>query len=318
MRVLDHSPAAEAGFDRRVEYIQGDVRDAPAVDSACRGMDAVVHAAAALPIQRSRKYIWDVNVNGMRNVLEASQRNGIRAVVFASSTAVYGLHKYHPILETSPMKPVGPYGASKVEAERLCREYRAKGLHVSILRAKTFLGPGRLGVFEILFDWIQRGKKIPLIGRGHNKYQLLDIDDLIDAILLAASKPEGNDDFNLGAKEFGTIREDLAALFAEAGTRAGFRPLPRRTAKAALWILEKTRLSPLTQWHYGTMDQDSYVDIAKAERLLSWRPKRSNREALVAAYRWYHAHLAEISGKPGMTHTVPWDQKALKLLRKVS
>lgn len=318
VRVLDGNPSEAFAAHPHLEYFQGDVRDAALVDRACEGVDVVVHAAAALPIHRSKKFIWDVNVNGMKNVLEASLKNGVKAVVFTSSTAVYGLPKHHPILETSPMKPVGPYGASKVEAERLCRAYRQRGLRVGILRAKTFIGPGRLGVFEILFDWIDRGKRIPLIGPGHNRYQLLDVDDLIDAILLCAERPEGNDDFNLGALEFGTLREDLTALFQEAGTGARFRPLPRRTAKAILFLLEKTQLSPLTRWHYATMDKESYVDISKAQRQLGWQPQRSNREAMVAAYRWYHAHKGEFAGRTGTTHTVPWNQRVLKLLRKVS
>jgi nucleoside-diphosphate-sugar epimerase len=318
VRILDTAPRLDGPDAARVEYIQGDVRDAAAVERATAGTDYVIHTAAALPIHRSKRFIHDVNVTGMRNVLEAASKHRVKGVVFTSSTAVYGLPKVHPILEDSPMKPVGPYGESKVEAERLCREYRQKGLHVCILRAKTFLGAGRLGVFEILFDWIKDGKRIYLIGKGHNKYQLLDVDDLIDGILLGATKPEGNDDFNLGADEYGSIREDLTALFREAGTGARFVALPRRTSIAALWTLDKLRLSPLTKWHYGTMATDSYVDTAKAHAKLGWAPKRSNREALVSAYRWYHAHRAEFAGKTGTGHTVPWSQGVLRWIKKLS
>lgn len=316
VRVLDTAP--NPFDDERVEYVQADVRDASLVEEATRGCDFVVHAAAALPIHRSRRFIRSVNVDGMRNVLEAAKKNGVRGVGFVSSTAVYGLHKHHPILESSPIKPVGPYGESKVEAERLCRAARKAGLHVSILRCKTFLGPGRLGVFEILFDWIRRGKRIYLIGSGHNRYQLLHVDDLIDALFLSMEHPEGNDDFNLGAAEFGTLREDLAAVFDEAGTGARFAPIPAAPAKAALFALDKLRLSPLTRWHYGTMDKDSYVDIEKARSVLHWEPNVSNRECLVEAYRWYTQHLDEFEGRSGDTHTVPWKQGALRLLRKVS
>lgn len=318
VRVYDTAAPGTFPLATKVDYVQGDVRDAAALDAATHGCDYVVHTAAALPIHRSKKFIHDVNVGGMKNVLDAAVRHKVKGVVFTSSTAVYGLPKHHPITEESPMVPVGPYGESKVEAELLCREYRKKGLHVGILRAKTFLGPGRLGVFEILFDWIRDGKRIYLIGKGHNKYQLLDVDDLVDGILLAATKPEGNDDFNLGATTYGSLREDLTALFKEAGTKSRFAPLPAGLSIAALWTLDKLRLSPLTKWHYGTMSKDSYVATAKAETNLGWHAKRSNQEALIAAYRWYHAHRAEFAGKTGTGHTVPWSQGILRWLRKVS
>lgn len=316
--VLDTADPAAFPLASRVSYRRADVRDATAVDAATAGADYVVHTAAALPIHRSKKFIWSVNVDGMRNVLDAALKHHVKGVSFTSSTAVYGLPKVHPIVEDSPMKPVGPYGESKVAAEDLCRAYRRKGLHVSILRAKTFLGPGRLGVFEILFDWIRDGKRIYLIGKGHNKYQLLDVDDLIEAIILGATRAQGNDDFNLGADEYGSLREDLTALFREAGTGARFVALPKRTSIAALWTLDKLRLSPLTKWHYGTMATDSYVDTAKAHAQLGWRPKRSNQEALIAAYRWYHAHRPEFAGKTGTGHTVPWSQGVLRWLKRVS
>jgi nucleoside-diphosphate-sugar epimerase len=318
VRAFDTADPAGFPFARQVDYVRADVRDAAAVEAATSGVDYVVHTAAALPIHRSKAFIRSVNVEGMRNVLAAAQRHSVKGVVFTSSTAVYGLPKHHPILESSPMVPVGPYGESKVAAEALCQEARANGLHVCVLRAKTFLGPGRLGVFEILFDWIRDGKRIYLLGAGHNKYQLLDVDDLVDAIVLGATTPQGNDDYNLGATEFGTLRQDLGALFKEAGTKARFRPLPAAPAIAALWTLDKLRLSPLTKWHYGTMAKDSYVDTQKAQTKLGWRPKRSNQEAMIAAYHWYHAHRSEFEGKTGTGHTLPWKQGALKWLRGVS
>lgn len=315
VRILDAAecPSELAGLD--VHYIQGDVRDAAVVDRAVGGVDVVCHAAAALPIHRSRAFIHAVNVEGTRNVLEAAVRHGRPRVVFISTTAVYGLHKQHPITEASPMKPVGPYGSSKVEAERLCAAYRDR-LHVAVLRPKTFLGQGRLGVFEILFDWIADGKRIPLIGKGHNRYQLLDVEDLVDAIVLGASHPRGSDTFNIAADRFGTLREDLAPLFAAAGHPPRFLPAPRGTTIAALWVLDKLHLSPLTRWHYGTMSQDSYVETGKARLLLGWVPRHSNQETLLAAYVWYHANRAQVRSQTGTTHTVAWDQRILKVFKR--
>ena len=319
VRGLDVAPAPEASAAQaRYEHVQGDVRDPEACRRACQGVKAVLHGAAALPILRDRKEIFSVNVDGTRNLLEASVAAGVGAFVFVSSTAVYGLHKVHPIHEDVRLVPVGPYGESKIEAERVCASFRDR-LHVPIVRPKTFLGEGRLGVFEILFDWIHDGKRIPLLGQGHNRYQLLHVDDLLDILLLAARHPGGNDTFNAGADRFGTLRQDLAPLFAAAGHPTRFLPTPRRTAQAALWALDHLRLSPLTKWHYGTMASDSYVEVEKAARVLGWRPRRSNEQTLLDAYTWYHANRAAVRrDQAGTTHTVPWDQKALRLLKKVA
>lgn len=316
VRVLD-TARIPAAWEGKVEGIIGDIRDAATVDAAVAGMECVLHGAAALPIHRSAKLIHGVNVDGTRNLLDAAVRHRVKSFVFVSSTAVYGLHKEHPITEENRMIPVGPYGESKVTAELVCQSFRDR-LHVAVIRPKTFLGQGRLGVFEILFDWIHDGKRIPMIGKGHNKYQLLDVEDLVDAMLIASAHPKGSDTFNVAAKEFGTLREDLAPLFRAAGHEPRFLPTPRRTTIAALWTLDKLRLSPLTKWHYGTMSSDSYVETDKAQRVLGWSPKRSNQDTLLAAYTWYHAHRDEVKAQVGTTHTVPWNQKILKVFKRLA
>ena len=316
VRVLD-TAAIPAAWQGKVEGIVGDIRDAAAVDAAVAGMECVLHCAAALPIHRSAKLIHGVNVDGTRNLLDASVRHGVKSFLFVSSTAVYGLHKEHPITEANRMIPVGPYGESKVLAEQVCASYRDR-LHVAVIRPKTFLGQGRLGVFEILFDWIHDGKRIPMIGKGHNKYQLLDVEDLIDAMLIASAHPKGSDTFNVAAKRFGTLREDLAPLFRAAGHKPRYLPTPRRTTIAALWVLDKLRLSPLTKWHYGTMSSDSYVETDKAQVVLGWQPKRSNQDTLLAAYTWYHANRDQVKHAVGTTHTVPWNQKILKVFKRLA
>ena len=314
---LDTAPCPEAlaalsGY----RHVEGDVRDPEAVAEAVQGAHHVIHGAAALPIHRDRRFIHDVNVEGTRVVLDAAVAAGTKGVVFVSTTAVYGLHKVHPIHEDIPLVPVGPYGESKIAAEELCVTYRDR-LHVPIVRPKTFLGRGRLGVFEILFDWIHDGKRIPLIGQGHNRYQLLHVDDLIDAMVLAAGHRDGNDTFNVAARRFGTLREDLTPLFEAAGRRPRFLPTPKRTTQAALWFLDHLRLSPLTKWHYGTMASDSYVEVDKARERLGWEPRFSNQEILLDAYTWYHEHHDDVRrGGDGTTHTVPWNQKALRLFKR--
>src|SRR5439155_414280 len=91
-------------------------------------------------------------------VLRAARVAGVERVVYISSTAVYGVPEKHPIEEDDPLIGVGPYGESKIVAERICLETRADGYCVPVLRPKTFVGRGRLGVFQILYDWVHDGK----------------------------------------------------------------------------------------------------------------------------------------------------------------
>ena len=281
------------------------------------GADVLVHAAAALPIQVTRAAIRSVNVEGTAVTLGAALEAGVRRVVLVSSTAVYGVPDHHPIHEDDPLVGVGHYGESKIEAERLCLAFGRRGLEPVIVRPKTFVGPERLGVFEILFDWIREGRRIPILGDGTNRYQLLAVEDLVDAVVRALDAPVAGEALNVGAGRFGTVREDLEGLIEHAGSRSRLRPVPARPAELALRGLELARLSPLAEWHYRTAHKDSFVAIDKARALLGWEPRLSNAETLCATYDWYLAHRDELRAA-GTTHRVPWDQRALGLLKRVS
>ena len=215
------------------------------------------------------------------------------------------------------MIPLGHYGASKVEAEKICHQYQARGLEVNIIRPKTFLGTGRLGVFEILFEWIAEGRRIPLLGNGRNHYQLLEVTDLVDAIVQAASKAEVvNETMNIAADRYETLNEDMQALFDHAGSGSRLWHLPARPGELALRALELVRLSPLAAWHYGTMWRDSYVEVDKAKRLLDWQPQYSNADALIKAWDWYKANEGRYD--TGVTHRVAWQKGALAVMRKIA
>ena len=126
-------------------------------------------------------------------MLAAALDAGVRRVVLISSTAVYGVPERHPIDEDDPLVGVGWYGESKIEAEHLAAEFGRRGLDVVVIRPKTFIGPERLGVFEILFDWIREGRRIPILGDGDNLYQLLAVEDLVDAVVRCVRRPVGGD-----------------------------------------------------------------------------------------------------------------------------
>ena len=317
VRTLDLAPLDDAALEGRVEELRGDVRRTADVRRLVAGADVLVHAAAALPIQVSRAAIRSVNVEGAAVTFAAAAEAGVGRVVLISSTAVYGVPERHPIHEDDPLVGVGHYGESKIEAERLCEAFARRGLETVIVRPKTFVGPERLGVFEILFDWIREGRRIPILGDGSNRYQLLAVEDLVDAAVRCLDAPVAGEALNVGAGTFGTVREDLEGLIEHAGSGSRLRPVPARPAEVVLRGLELAHLSPLAEWHYRTAHKDSFVSIDKARDLLGWEPRLSNVETLCATYDWYLDHRAELRDA-GLTHRVPWDQRALGLLRRVS
>jgi nucleoside-diphosphate-sugar epimerase len=315
VRSLDIAP-----FDypeqTRIEVHTGDIRDQSAVMRAMEGVDFVIHTAAALPLYKPAD-IFSTDIDGTRNVLQAAAARQVARFIHISTTAVYGIPDHHPLLETDPMQGVGPYGEAKVKAEELCLAYRAKGMCVPIIRPKSFIGPERLGIFAMLYDWAKDGKNFPLPGSGKNRYQLLDVEDLCEAVYRCMTLDAAlvNDTFNIGAKLFTTIKQDFQAVLDEAGFGKRIISFPAAPATAALVLMEKLKLSPVYKWAYGTVTEDSFVSVEKAERLLDFQPKYSNKDALVRNYRWYVEHLADFQNATGVSHRVPWSQGVWKIAK---
>jgi len=300
----------------QITEFTGDIRDRKAVDEAMQGIDIVVHTAAALPLY-SKEDIFSTDIDGTRNVIDSAQQHGVKRFIHISSTAVYGVPDHHPLSEDDKLIGVGPYGIAKIKAEEVCLEYRDKGMCVPIVRPKSFIGLERLGVFALLYDWAKDGKHFPIPGKGNNLYQYLDVEDLCDAIYLCATLDEDvvNDTFNIGAKEFGTFREDFQAVLDHAGHGRRVIPFPAMPAVWVLRILDRLNLSPLYPWVYETAIKDSFVSIERAEQKLGYKPKYSNKDALIRNYDWYVANLENFEKQSGVTHRVPWSQGILKLVK---
>ena len=309
-----------ADFDypewNRIETVKGDIRNRADVAGAMRGVGLVVHTAAALPLYKKRD-IYSTDVEGTTNLLEEAYRQKVDRFIHISSTAVYGIPDHHPVYEHDKLAGVGDYGKAKIMAEEVCREYVRKGMCVPIIRPKSFIGPERLGVFAILYDWARDGRNFPMIGSGNNRYQLLDVEDLCEAIYICATKDGDivNDTFNIGAKEFTTMKEDWQAVLEKAGHGKRIIPVPARPAITALKVLEFFRLSPLYKWVYETACKDSFVSIEKAQQILGFTPKYSNKDALIRNYLWYLDNMDDFEHKSGISHRVPWKQGILRMLK---
>lgn len=315
--LFDIAPLDAKDLIGKVKCIKGDIRNIRNVSNAFKNQNYVVHAAAALPILREKKIIFDTNINGTKNALDASLKNKIKRFIFISTTAVYGIPKHLPEKETNPLDPIGYYGESKVAAEKLCLEYAKNELSVNILRPKSFLGPERLGVFELWFEAIFTNHGVFILGDGNNKYQLLAVSDVVDAIIKAMESKIDGEIFNIGASKFKTWKKDLGAVIKYAESKSKIIKLPTFPSQLLLGLLEMLNLSPIAAWHYKTMPVDSYISIKKAEKLLKWSPKKSNRQLLIESYKWYAKNRNRILNKLGTTHRVSWNLKLLNIIKNI-
>lgn len=300
----------------QIEFLQGDIRNPEAVRKSMACADIVIHTAAALPLY-SPEDIHSTDVDGTRIVLQKAMEFGVKRFIHISTTAVYGIPDHHPLFESDPVSGVGAYGEAKILAEEICLEYRRKGLCVPILRPKSFIGPERLGVFAIFYEWVSEGRNFPMIGTGNNRYQLLDVEDLCQAILacMTLEKDRLNSTFNIGAAKFSTMKKDYQTVLDEAGFNKRIISFPAEPVIIFLRLLEKMKLSPLYPWIYETAPKDSFISIEKAKEILNFQPEYSNSDALLRNYKWYLDNKDRFTGSEGVTHRVPWKQRALKLVK---
>ncbi len=299
-----------------VSFVQGDIRDKAKLTDAMKGSDVIHHNAAVLPVSRSGKRFREINVDGTKNVLEAALVAGAKKVLFVSTSSVYGIPTDLPVTEATTLTPLGEYGWSKYDAEQVVQEFRAKhDVDISIVRPRTIIGKGRMGIFGILFDWIERGKTIYIIGKGDNLYQFLSAPDLADACWLVASQPCKNEDFIFGAADYGTVKHDLEALIAHAKTTSKVRPTNAYIVRRILAVVDWLKISPLVDWHYKTPHKPFYFDTSKAKNMLGWVPQYSNVKMFADTYDWYMKNREELNKTTGTTHRKPAKQGILKVIR---
>lgn len=302
------------------QQIIGDIRDTNAVRSAISGADVVIHAAAALPSYKPAQ-ISSISVEGTRTVMAACHAARIKRVVHVSSSAVYGLPDIVPTPEDYPRERVDPYNCAKIDAELICEDYRDKGLCIPILRPKTFLGPHRLGIFSMLFEWADEGHHFPLMGGGHFRSQMLDVDDLVEVMSTILRLPDAvvNSEFNVAATEFTTLHDDFQAVLDAAGHGKRVIRLPAKPAIGALRALEVLGVSPVYKRLIYKLSRDAYVSTARSEQILGFTPKHSNRDAILRTFRWWQQEKSSEQAvvKAGRTSREPWKQGALGLAKAV-
>jgi nucleoside-diphosphate-sugar epimerase len=293
-----------------IKFIKGDVCDPEIVKHGMAGVDYVHHTAALVPLAKAGGRYWQTNVEGTRSLLTAARAANVKMFCHMSSSAVFGVPGKMPITNDTPRRPVDIYGRSKLEAEISVTHAGRRWLPVSIIRPRTIVGPGRLGIFEILFDWIRDGANIYLIGSGDHPFQFVHVDDVAEVSIQSALQVK-HGFFNVGADSFGTLRHDLGALIDHTGSKSRIKSLPIKPTIAALTALDKLGLSPLAPWHYLTYHKPFWFGLQD----LPFTPRHGNIAILTEAYNWF------MSNKPSQTtsfHKSPVKQGVLRILKALS
>jgi nucleoside-diphosphate-sugar epimerase len=299
VRIFDVADAEDRTKD--VEFAKGDIRNEKQVGDACEGCEVVYHCVAQVPLAKDRHLFESVNIHGTENLLKAALSAKARKVIYVSSSAVFGAPKSNPVNEETTPTPAEAYGRAKLEGENLCRKYSQQGLDVSVVRPRTIMGHGRLGIFQILFEWIRTGYNVPVFGRGDNVYQFVHADDLAEACILAAGRA-GGATYNCGTDRFGTMREVLENLCAHAKTGSKVKSVPMSPAVGFMNLTSALGLSPLGPYHAMMYGRSLYFDITKAKTELGWKPRFSNNEMFVQSYEWYLKNREMILKSHGASH----------------
>ena len=316
VRVLDVWDDDERSSE--IEFVNCDILDRDGVARAMHGIDIVHHNVALVPITKSGNAFWTVNVDGTRIAAEEAVRAGASAFVHMSSSAIFGAPESNPILDTTMPKPIEKYGYAKLASEEAATAVcHASGLPLIVIRPRTILGRGRLGIFAILFDWIREGRNVYTIGSGNAKFQFVHADDLIDAYMLALAQHKPGT-YNVGTDRFGTMREVLESVIHHAGTASKVIGIPPPLVVNALRVADWLKVSPLGPYHYHAYGSEYYFDSSKLLEM-GWTPRFSNDEMFRDTYDWFCDHRAEImAAKKGSAHRRPVREMILSVVRRFS
>lgn len=303
---------------KEANFINADIRDRTAVAKAMEGVTMVHHNVALVPLTKSGTKFWEVNVEGAEIAAEEAAKAGVKSFIHMSSSALYGTPEC-PITNDSKIEPIEIYGKGKLEGELRVRKIcEAKGMDLVVIRPRTILGEGRLGIFQILFDWIKDNANIFVIGDGNIPFQFVHAHDLMDLYMLAIEKNEPGV-YNVGTPYFETLRGDLEKLIEYAGSKSKVKGLPIGLTIQTLKLLDKTGLSPLAPWHYLTYHKAFYFDTTPLTDL-GWKPKYSNIEMFKESYDWFLANYDKNREVPegASAHRKSVKEGALKIAKRMS
>ncbi len=235
--------------------------------------DKIVHMAARVGVRPSIKepeLYCDVNIKGTLHILELARKHGIRSMVFASSSSVYGANKKVPFSEEDRTdKQISPYGTTKKTGELLCYNYhRLYGMSISCLRFFTVYGErGRPDMAPYKFTkLISEGKEIEVYGNGRTKRDYTYITDITNGVASAIDRDLGYEIINLGNSNTVELQHMISLIEKETGKKAKIKYMPMQP---------------------GDMPE-TYADITKAKRLLGFVPRTKIEIGIKNLVKWFN------------------------------
>ncbi len=305
---------------KEVEFLLGDVTNEADVKKAMQGIKYVHHNAALVPLSKANQRYKEVNLGGTEIVMKVAKENQVAMFSHMSSSAVYGIPDQMPITQQTKRNPIEIYGQSKYDGENivLAEMAKADGMKCAIVRPRTIIGTERLGIFEILFDWIKDGANIFIIGKGNFPFQFVHVEDLSD-VSIRACMMEKPGVYNMGTDRYGNLRDDLQNLCNYANTGSKVKSLPEKLTIYSLLMFDKLGLSPLSPWHYLTYHKPFVFDSEYVYQALEFRPKYSNEEMFKIAYDWFiKSYDQKKVDQSASAHKSPVKQGILKVAKMFS
>ena len=248
-------------------------------------IDVIFHNVAQVPLAKNKQKFNSVNILGTKNISQYGKNNGVKHLIYTSSSAVYGVPKNNPVTENTKPIPSEEYGLAKLEGEKICQDLSDNNFKVTIIRPRTILGHGRMGIFSILFDWIESNKRIPLFNNGSNLYQFVHASDLADAILLSMNQKYNFEIYNIGASDVLTMRENLEKLVKLVNSKTTFYSVPLKQTEFLLNLLSFLNLIPLGKYHTLMYGRSLFFDNTKAKKDLKFYPKYRTTEMFLESYK---------------------------------
>ncbi len=300
--------------------IQGDIRDTQLLDEIFEkyDFDAIFHCAALLAhVKEDIKNLWSSNVDGTKNIAEYAKKFNVNKIIFTSTNCLWGTGFDYPVTEEEAPKPIEIYGKSKLEGEKILLSYK-DSINSVIFRCPTIMDEGRLGLLGILFEFIDEGRKLWMVGDGENRYQFIYAQDLVNACIKALQYNK-SDIFNIGSDDVKSFNEVYEYVIQQANSKSKLVHMPKWFMVLGMKICFALGISPLGPYQYKMISANFVFDTTKIKQKLSFTPTLRNEEMLLKAYNYYHMNKNDILHRTNVSaHKSVAKMGIIKLIKLIS